>query len=210
MCPHGFEFVRICRPGYGCRACGAIHQAPAQERTIAKGLASPAVLAHVLIAKYCNHLPLYRQSRIFARQGRRDRPLDPGELGGQRLLARAAAPASPPMCLDQPSRLPTTRRSRCSIPAAAAPRPAGCGSMRARRSTQARTVGRRLLLQSGSQGRASCRSSPELPWCAASRRLLAVSSPSARRSCPALLGRPNRCSINSAIIFVICASGLSQ
>src|ERR1700688_2222738 len=40
-------------------------------------------------------------------------------------------PASQRMCLDQPSCLPTTRRSRCSIPAAAAPRPAGCGSMRA-------------------------------------------------------------------------------
>jgi hypothetical protein len=40
-------------------------------------------------------------------------------------------PASQRMCLDQPSCLPTTRRSRCSIPAAAAPRSAGCGSMRA-------------------------------------------------------------------------------
>src|SRR6202165_5868045 len=40
-------------------------------------------------------------------------------------------PASQHMCLDQPSYLPTTRRSRCSIPAAASPRPAGCGSMRA-------------------------------------------------------------------------------
>jgi hypothetical protein len=40
-------------------------------------------------------------------------------------------PASQRMCLDQPSCLPTTRQSRCSIPATAAPRPAGCGSMRA-------------------------------------------------------------------------------
>jgi hypothetical protein len=40
-------------------------------------------------------------------------------------------PASQPMCSDQPSYLPTTRRSRCLIPAAAAPKPAGCGSMRA-------------------------------------------------------------------------------
>ena len=39
------------------------------ERPIAKGLASPGLLAHVLAAKYCDHLPLYRQSQIFARHG---------------------------------------------------------------------------------------------------------------------------------------------
>ena len=61
--------LRIRRPRYGCRTCGTIHQAPAPERPIAKGLASPALLAHVLVAKYCDHLPLYRQSQIFARQG---------------------------------------------------------------------------------------------------------------------------------------------
>ena len=61
--------IRICRPRYGCRACGTIHQASAPERPIAKGLASPGLLAHVLVAKYCDHLPLYRQSQIFARHG---------------------------------------------------------------------------------------------------------------------------------------------
>lgn len=67
--PARLRVIRICRPRYGCRACGTIHQAPAPERPIAKGLASPALLAHVLIAKYCDHLPLYRQSQIFARHG---------------------------------------------------------------------------------------------------------------------------------------------
>jgi hypothetical protein len=42
---------------------------PAPERPIAKGLATPALLGHVLVSKYCDHLPLYRQSQIFARQG---------------------------------------------------------------------------------------------------------------------------------------------
>lgn len=42
-------------------------QAAAPERVIAGGLATPALLAHVLISKYCDHLPLYRQSQIFAR-----------------------------------------------------------------------------------------------------------------------------------------------
>ena len=67
--PARLRVIRIRRPRYGCRACGTIHQAPAPERPIAKGLASPALLAHVLVAKYCDHLPLYRQSQIFERQG---------------------------------------------------------------------------------------------------------------------------------------------
>lgn len=67
--PARLRVIRIRRPRFGCRACGTIHQAPAAERPIAKGLATPALLAHVLVAKYCDHLPLYRQSQIFARHG---------------------------------------------------------------------------------------------------------------------------------------------
>ena len=67
--PARLRVIRIRRPRYGCRACGTIHQAPAAERPIAKGLATPALLAHVLVSKYCDHLPLYRQSQIFARHG---------------------------------------------------------------------------------------------------------------------------------------------
>lgn len=67
--PARLRVVRICRPKYGCRACGTIHQAPAPERPIARGLASSGLLAHVLISKYCDHIPLYRQTQIFARHG---------------------------------------------------------------------------------------------------------------------------------------------
>ena len=67
--PARLRVIRVCRPRYGCRACGTIHQAPAPERPIAKGLASPGLLAHVLVSKYADHLPLYRQSQIFARGG---------------------------------------------------------------------------------------------------------------------------------------------
>jgi transposase len=67
--PARLRVLRIRRPKYGCRACGTIHQAPAPERPIAKGMASPALLAHVLVSKYCDHTPLYRQSQIFARHG---------------------------------------------------------------------------------------------------------------------------------------------
>ena len=56
--PARLRVLRIRRPKYGCRACGTIHQAPAPERPIAKGFASPGLLAHVLVSKYCDHLPL--------------------------------------------------------------------------------------------------------------------------------------------------------
>src|SRR3954470_13496928 len=60
----------IRRPRYGCRACDeAVVQAPAPERPITGGMATEALLAHVLVAKFCDHLPLYRQAAIFARQG---------------------------------------------------------------------------------------------------------------------------------------------
>jgi transposase len=67
--PARLRVIRIRRPRYGCRACATIHQAPAPDRPIGKGLPSPGLLAHVLVSKYADHLPLYRQSQIFARQG---------------------------------------------------------------------------------------------------------------------------------------------
>jgi transposase len=60
----------IRRPRYGCRACeAAVVQAPAPDRPIDGGMATEALLAQILIGKYSDHLPLYRQSQIFARQG---------------------------------------------------------------------------------------------------------------------------------------------
>jgi transposase len=67
--PARLRVLRIRRPKYGCRACATIHQAPAPERPIAKGMASPSLLPHVLVSKYCDHTPLYRQAQIFARHG---------------------------------------------------------------------------------------------------------------------------------------------
>ena len=60
----------IRRPRYGCRGCeGAVVQAPAPERPLTGGMATEALLAQVLVAKYADHLPLYRQAQIFARNG---------------------------------------------------------------------------------------------------------------------------------------------
>ena len=67
--PARLRVLRIRRPKYGCRLCGTIHQAPAPDRPIAKGMVSPGLLAHVLVSKYCDHTPLYRQAQIFARHG---------------------------------------------------------------------------------------------------------------------------------------------
>ena len=54
--PARLRVLLLCRPKYGCRSCGTIHQASAPERPIAKGLASPGLLAHVLVSKYADHI----------------------------------------------------------------------------------------------------------------------------------------------------------
>jgi transposase len=63
--------VKVIRgPRYGCRGCeSAVVQAPAPERPLTGGMATEALLAQVLVAKYSDHLPLYRQAQIFARHG---------------------------------------------------------------------------------------------------------------------------------------------
>ena len=67
--PARLRVLRIRRPKYACRSCSTVAQAPAPERVIAGGLATPALIAQVLVSKYCDHNPLYRQSQIFARHG---------------------------------------------------------------------------------------------------------------------------------------------
>ena len=67
--PASFRVVRHVRPKLACAACDRIVQAAAPNRPIARGLAGPGLLAHVLVAKYGDHLPLYRQSGMYAREG---------------------------------------------------------------------------------------------------------------------------------------------
>ena len=67
--PGSFRVTRHVRPKLSCRHCEAIAQAPAPSLPIHRGLAGPGLLAHVLVAKYCDHLPLYRQAEIYARAG---------------------------------------------------------------------------------------------------------------------------------------------
>ncbi len=67
--PASFFVIRHVRPKMSCRKCSCVVQAPATARVIDRGLPGPNLLAHVVIAKYCDHSPLHRQSQIFAREG---------------------------------------------------------------------------------------------------------------------------------------------
>jgi transposase len=68
--PAQFKVLVLHRPKYACRACeGEVSQAPAPERLIENGIPTEALVAHVIVAKYADHLPLYRQAQIYARQG---------------------------------------------------------------------------------------------------------------------------------------------
>ena len=67
--PSHFKRVLHVRPKMSCRACETIVQAPMPTLPIEKGRPGPALLAHVLVSKYCDHLPLHRQSDIYARSG---------------------------------------------------------------------------------------------------------------------------------------------
>jgi transposase len=67
--PATFKVIRHVRPKFACAACEHVVEAPAPSRPIERGLPGPALLAHVLVSKYADHLPLYRQSQIYAREG---------------------------------------------------------------------------------------------------------------------------------------------
>ena len=68
--PAQFRVIVTRRPKLACRAClGTVVQAPAPARLIEGGIPTEALVAHVLVARYADHLPLYRQAQILARQG---------------------------------------------------------------------------------------------------------------------------------------------
>jgi transposase len=67
--PASFKVIRHVRPRLACTCCERIVQQPAPIRPIDRGIPGPGLLAHVLVSKYADHLPLYRQAGIYARQG---------------------------------------------------------------------------------------------------------------------------------------------
>src|SRR3974377_2446889 len=87
--PEHFIVIRTVRPKVAGAGCDKIVQAEAPSRPIERGIAGPGLLAHVLVSKYSDHLPLYRQSEIYAREGvELDRSTLADWVGGtSRLLA---------------------------------------------------------------------------------------------------------------------------
>ena len=67
--PGRFIVNRIVRPRFACSCCDCFTQSPLPTRPIERGRPGPGLLAHVLVNKYADHLPLYRQSQIFDREG---------------------------------------------------------------------------------------------------------------------------------------------
>jgi transposase len=79
--PASLKVIQYVRPKLACAGCDRIVQAEAPSRPIARSIAGPGLLAHVLVSKYCDHLPLYRQSQIYARRRRAVGSLHPGGVG---------------------------------------------------------------------------------------------------------------------------------
>ncbi len=66
--PASFRIVRHVRPRLACNGCDRIAQAPAPSRPIARSVAGPGLLSHVMVSKYLDHQPLYRQCQIYERE----------------------------------------------------------------------------------------------------------------------------------------------
>jgi transposase len=64
-----FKVIRHIRRKKACACCDHIAQAAAPSRPIERGIAGPGLLAQILVAKFADHQPLYRQSAIYARHG---------------------------------------------------------------------------------------------------------------------------------------------
>jgi transposase len=67
--PGRFQVIRHVRPALSCRSCERMAQMPMPSLPIERGRPGAGLLAHILVAKYCDHLPLYRQAGIYARDG---------------------------------------------------------------------------------------------------------------------------------------------
>jgi transposase len=67
--PGVFTVERHVRGKWTCRQCETLIQAPVPAQVIDKGIPTAGLLAHVMVAKFADHLPLYRQEKIFGRAG---------------------------------------------------------------------------------------------------------------------------------------------
>lgn len=67
--PGVFTVEQHVRGKWACRQCETLIQAPVPPQVIDKGIPTAGLLAHVMVAKFADHLPLYRQEKIFGRAG---------------------------------------------------------------------------------------------------------------------------------------------
>jgi len=67
--PARFAVIRHVRPSYSCAKCEAMVQAPMPSLPVPRAMADASVMAHIVLSKFADHLPLYRQSEIYARAG---------------------------------------------------------------------------------------------------------------------------------------------
>jgi transposase len=122
MIPVKYQVIVTHRPKFACRSCaGTVVQMPAPPRLIEGGIPTGAMVAGVLVARYADHLPLYRQAQMFAREGVL---IDRSTLAfwmGYAAAELAPVAARLRLCCRRHAFLPTRRRSRCSTPGAAAP-----------------------------------------------------------------------------------------
>jgi transposase len=88
--PAQFKVIVTRRPKYACQACAGEVAGAGAGAADREGIPTEALVAHVLIAKYADHTPLYCQAQIYARQGITLDRFHPGRLGGPRRFRAAA------------------------------------------------------------------------------------------------------------------------
>ena len=125
--PAQFRVLVTKRPKLACRACeGVVVQAAAPARLIEGGLPTEALVAHVLVARYADHLPLYRQAQMMARLGVE---LDRSTLSFWMGYAAAEVAPEPRRVCRRRVGLSATRPWACRPARRSSwlrPRPAGC------------------------------------------------------------------------------------
>src|ERR1700752_138334 len=131
--PAQFRVLVVRRPKYGCRGCeDVVVQAPAPARLIEGGLPTEGTVAQGLVSKYADHLPLYRQAQIYARQAVvLNRSTLADWVGRAAFLLRPVHERLLMALKPHPNCLPMKPRPRCSLPAGDAPNSASYGRMRA-------------------------------------------------------------------------------
>ena len=159
--PSHFKVVLHVRPRMSCRACETITQVPAPSLPIERGRPGPGLLAHVLVAKYCDHVPLHRQSVIYARAGVELERSTLADWVGQAAFLLEPLAAAIGRHVRAGAARPRRRHAGAGARSrdAARPRPADCGCWSA---TSGRGVGRRRR-RSATSTRRTARASTRAP-----------------------------------------------